>query len=107
MHAPPQAEGVLVRAALVRASLVGAALAAFAGMMMIAAGGASAQPINGRAPWCATFSQYGGTLDCAYYSLEQCLAGAWGMSNQCSRNPWYVGPPDPPPRRRDPRRWRY
>jgi hypothetical protein len=62
------------------------------------AGEASAQPINGRAPWCGTFSQYGGTLDCAYWSLEQCMAGASGVSNQCSRNPWYAGPPDPRPR---------
>ena len=61
----------------------------------IAADVANAQPINGRAPWCATFSQYGGTLDCAYYSLEQCMASARGMSNQCSRNPWYAGPTDP------------
>jgi Protein of unknown function (DUF3551) len=83
-----------------------AALVAFVGMM-VAAGGASAQPINGHAPWCGTFSQYGGTLDCAYYSLEQCMAGASGVSNQCSRNPWYAGPPDPRQRRRDRRGWRY
>jgi len=74
----------------------------------IVAGVASAQPINGRAPWCATFSQYGGTLDCAYYSLEQCMAGASGVSNQCSRNPWYVERDDPR-RRPRPRRdfWWY
>jgi hypothetical protein len=85
-----------------------AVLVAFVGMMM-AADGASAQPINGHAPWCGTFSQYGGTLDCAYYSLEQCMAGASGVSNQCSRNPWYVerSPYDrrPRPRARDWRFW--
>jgi hypothetical protein len=72
----------------------------------MAASAASAQPINGRAPWCVNLSHFGGTLDCAYYSLEQCMAGALGVSNQCSLNPWYEGPPDPRPRRHDPRRWR-
>jgi uncharacterized protein DUF3551 len=95
-------------------SLIHARTCAFAAAfvlvsMTVTTNEASAQPINGNAPWCATFSQYGGTLDCAYYSLEQCMAGASGMSNQCSRNPWYVGPPDPQarPRPRDPRAWRY
>lgn len=49
---------------------------------------ASAQPINGRARWCATFPQ-GGGYDCAYHSLKQCMAAASGVSNQCSLNPWY------------------
>lgn len=77
-----------------------AGLAAFllaAGVTMVA-DVASAQPINGRAPWCAVFSQYGGTLDCAYHSFEQCQAAASGMSNQCTTNPWYAGPPNPQPR---------
>jgi hypothetical protein len=64
------------------------ALALLAGVTM-AATVASAQPINGRAPWCSTFAQYGGTYDCSYYSLQQCMQGASGVSNQCSRNPWY------------------
>jgi hypothetical protein len=64
---------------------------------------ASAQPINGRARWCITMSQYGGTLDCAYHSLEQCMAAASGVSNQCSLNPWFVEPSD---RRTVPRDWR-
>jgi hypothetical protein len=65
------------------------------------AGDASAQPINGRAPWCSTFAQYGGTLDCSYDSLKQCMAGASGVSNQCSRNPWYRPGDDRRPRPRD------
>jgi len=78
-----------------------------AGVTMVA-GVASAQPINGRARWCGTFSQYGGTLDCAYHTLEQCMAGASGVSNQCSLNPWYVERDDPR-RRPRPRRnfWWY
>lgn len=77
--------------------------------MTVATNNTSAQPINGNAPWCVNLSQYGGTLDCAYHSLEQCMASALGVSNQCSLNPWYVGPPDPRarPRPRDPRAWRY
>ena len=70
---------------------------------VVAADVASAQPINGRGRWCATFPQ-GGTYDCAYHTLEQCMAAASGMSNQCSLNPWYVERPDPQPRSRDPRR---
>jgi hypothetical protein len=51
-------------------------------------------------------SMYGGTLDCAFNSFEQCQASAAGVSNQCTTNPWYSGPrqrpmPVPPP----PRRW--
>ena len=88
-----------------RAGIQSAAFAILVGVAM-AAGVASAQPINGRAPWCATFSQYGGTLDCAYYSLEQCMATASGMSNQCSRNPWYVERPGHGSRPR-PRDWRW
>jgi hypothetical protein len=65
---------------------------------------ASAQPINGRARWCVTLSHFGGTLDCAYHSLEQCMASALGVSNQCSLNPWFVERPGPRARKRDPRR---
>ena len=80
-----------------------AALAMLAGTIALA-DAASAQPINGRGRWCQTFSMYGGTLDCSYHSLEQCMASAAGVSNQCSLNPWYAGPPEPGPRRRDQRR---
>jgi hypothetical protein len=62
----------------------------------------SAQPINGHARWCMTFPD-NGVYDCAYHTLEQCMAAALGVTNQCSLNSWYQGPP---PRRskRDPRR---
>jgi len=61
---------------------------------------AVAQPINGSARWCATMSHFGGTLECNYHSLEQCMAGASGVSNQCSLNPWYAGGPEEPRRRK-------
>ena len=80
-----------------------AALATLAGTIALT-DAASAQPVNGRGRWCQTFVMYGGTLDCSYHSLEQCMASAAGVSNQCSLNPWYAGPPEPAPRRRDQRR---
>jgi hypothetical protein len=83
-------------------SWAAAALALLAGTIALA-DAASAQPINGRARWCATF-EAGGTYDCSYHSLQQCMAGAAGVTNQCSLNSWYVGPPEPRPRRRDQRR---
>jgi Protein of unknown function (DUF3551) len=55
-------------------------------------GVASAQPIIGRARWCMTLP-LGGMMQCSYYSLEQCMVYAHGVSNQCSLNPWYEGPP--------------
>ncbi len=61
----------------------------------------SAQPINGRARWCVTFPD-NGTYDCAYHSLEQCVASAVGVSNQCSLNPWYDKRLDVYPRPRSP-----
>jgi len=61
----------------------------------------SAQPIIGRARWCATLP-FGGMMQCSYSALEHCMTYARGVSNQCSLNPWYEGPPNPP--RKRPRR---
>ena len=83
--------------------IVTAAFLAFLGVTL-AAEVASAQPLNGRARWCVNIPQFGGTLDCAYHSLEQCMVSARGVSNQCSLNPWYEERPVPRQRRRDP--WR-
>ncbi len=80
------------------------ALALGLAMAALPATTAPAQPINGSARWCVTMSHFGGTLDCAYHSLEQCMATASGVSNQCSLNPWYEGGPEPRRRRRDLRR---
>ncbi|HZO47703.1 MAG TPA: DUF3551 domain-containing protein [Xanthobacteraceae bacterium] len=92
------------RCSRIRARFWLAALVALVGTIALA-DAASAQPVNGRGRWCMTFNMYGGTLDCAYNSLEQCMASAAGVSNQCSLNPWYAGPPEAAaPRRRDQRR---
>lgn len=76
-------------------------LLALIGLTMVA-NSASAQPINGRGRWCVTLSQFGGTYDCAYRTLEQCMAAASGVSNQCSLNPWYDKRLDRWPRPRSP-----
>ncbi len=62
---------------------------------------AHAQPITGHAPWCVNVPFHGGNRDCAYYTLEQCMESARGVSNQCERNPWY----EPPPLRSSKRRY--
>jgi Protein of unknown function (DUF3551) len=56
---------------------------------------ASAQPTIGNGRWCVTLSHLGGTLQCSYRSLEQCMFYARGVSNQCSLNPWYEAPARP------------
>jgi hypothetical protein len=73
---------------------------AFAGFVGLAmdAGIASAQPIIGRSRWCVTLP-LGGMYQCSYYSLEQCVFYARGVSNQCSLNPWYERPPARPGKR--------
>jgi hypothetical protein len=48
---------------------------------------ASAQWI-GHGPWCAVTNSV--ALECNYYSLAQCMARAYGISNACSVNPWYI-----------------
>ena len=48
---------------------------------------ASAQPINGRGRWCATFSRW--RLDCAY-RCSTMHGERVGVSDQCSLNPWYA-----------------
>ena len=63
---------------------------------------ASAQPINGRAPLVRDLPSDGGTYDCAYRTLEQCMAAASGVSNQCSLNPWYDKRLDVYPRPKSP-----
>lgn len=67
-----------------------------------ATGVVQAQPHVGNAPWCTNVMYYGGIRDCAFYSFEQCMQTAIGLSNACERNPWYV--PERPQRRRPVRR---
>jgi hypothetical protein len=72
----------------------------------IDAGVASAQPTIGNGRWCVTLSHLGGTLQCSYRTLEQCMFYARGVSNQCSLNPWYVGPDSARRGKRDTGGWR-
>ena len=65
---------------------------------------AAAQPITGSARWCVVVGLHGGTLDCSYHTLQQCMASASGVSNQCSLNPWYVERSNPRAKPRNP--WR-
>jgi Protein of unknown function (DUF3551) len=82
----------------------------FAGVRrVLAAGGllaalATAHPANaqtlGHAPWCVDLGDLGpGVLECQYYTYAQCHARAWGVTNVCIRNPWYV--PERPPASRE------
>jgi uncharacterized protein DUF3551 len=83
--------------------IVTAAWLALAALVALAmeSGAASAQPAIGRGRWCATLP-LGGMMQCSYYSLEQCMEYASGVSNQCSLNPWYEGPPPARQRKRKP-----
>jgi hypothetical protein len=80
------------------------ALAAGA-MLTILAVSAQAQPITGHAPWCVNMSFQGGIRDCSYYTLEQCMESARGVSNQCERNSWYVPEPRQQSRKRHRHQW--
>jgi hypothetical protein len=42
------------------------------------------------APWCAATGGFGSTWDCSYYTFEQCMATARGLSNYCAQNPRYI-----------------
>ena len=57
--------------------------------LVVLSGAARAQPIDGHAPWCALMGD-SFQLDCGYYSLQQCMARASGVTNQCTPNSWYV-----------------
>jgi hypothetical protein len=75
------------------------ALAIAAALSALAAS-VQAQPITGHAPWCVVVPFHGGNRDCSYYTLEQCMESARGVSNQCERNPWYVPEPGEGARKR-------
>jgi hypothetical protein len=62
--------------------------------ILLAPQSAQAQPWDGKGSWCVEHRSY---YDCAFYSYQQCMATASGVSNVCSRNPLYV------PRGRAPR----
>jgi hypothetical protein len=92
---------------IVRAARVTLAVSAVVGVMSLATGDAQAQFTQGRAPWCADLSNLDGvTVECQYYTFEQCMARASGISNHCSVNPYYV-PRRPYARRQQRDRRRY
>jgi len=39
------------------------------------------------APWCAAMGGQSSAWDCSYYTFEQCMATARGLSNMCAPNP--------------------
>ena len=41
-------------------------------------------------PWCAASGGFGSAWDCSYYTFEQCMATARGLSNYCAQNPRYI-----------------
>jgi hypothetical protein len=55
------------------------------------------------APWCANLGGRDGGWDCGYYSFEQCMATARGLSNNCQPNPWALAAPPAQRRVRRPR----
>ena len=68
-------------------------------VVMAALGAGTAQAQYQRAPWCAYLGSWGGSYDCSYHTVQQCMATASGIGNICLRNPRYVGDPERPPRR--------
>lgn len=38
---------------------------------------------------------YDGAMECAYFTLKQCLAAASATGGDCAVNPRYVGQPEP------------
>ncbi len=61
----------------------------------------SAAQSRGPTPWCIENGANGfGTMDCTYWTLQQCRESASGAGGFCVQNPRYIGPRrDQPPRR--------
>jgi hypothetical protein len=91
------------RAISVRNAIGGIAIGI--GLLASPATVAQAQPNGqvGRSAWCVNMGNLGGYLECNYHTHQQCMIAAWGVTNVCEANPFYV--PRPQQRqRRDPRR---
>jgi hypothetical protein len=53
---------------------------------------ADAQAGNPTRPYCLRDGvSGGGSWDCSYDSMEQCLESASGAGGSCQPNPWYTG----------------
>jgi hypothetical protein len=52
-------------------------------------------------PWCAQYSQEGGSTNCGFSSLQQCQWAISGNGGYCEQNPFYTAPQSAPrPRQR-------
>jgi len=70
-----------------------ASLTAVIAVLTVNVGTASAQAANPTRPYCLRDGvSGGGSWDCSYYSMAQCLASASGAGGSCQPNPWYQGP---------------
>jgi hypothetical protein len=79
----------------------GALLLAVALVLIGVSAGDARASVRQAAPWCAYLGSGADMFDCSYFSFEQCMATAWGVSNYCARNPYAVAVPErPPPRRK-------
>jgi Protein of unknown function (DUF3551) len=76
------------------------ALGALAGAALLDARTAVRADWAQTAPWCAALGGRDGGNDCGYYTFEQCMATARGLSSNCQPNPWALAAPNPPPPRR-------
>ena len=74
------------------------------GLLAVTAARPAQAQVLGRAPWCVEMADLGDYLDCHYFTHAQCRATAWGVSNTCVRNPWYVAAPPIKRPRRAPRK---
>jgi hypothetical protein len=65
-------------------------LIAFAALAVFSVAGVapSAAQSKGPKPWCIANGAYGaGSMDCTYWTLQQCLASASGAGGVCRENP--------------------
>jgi hypothetical protein len=62
---------------------------------------ASAQAQN--YPWCGQYAP-GGSINCGFVTIQQCMAAISGNGGSCEANPMYQPGPDGPPPPRRPRR---
>jgi hypothetical protein len=67
-------------------------VALFALATLVAASAAGVQPSDaqtrGPKPWCISGGSYGpGSLDCTYFTFEQCRESARGAGGSCTQNP--------------------
>jgi len=40
-------------------------------------------------PWCLRMPEFGGALECSYFTLRQCHSARIGVGGDCVVNPWY------------------